>query len=170
MRTSVAIALLVLAAACGKKTNHDDKASEKPTTTAAAPAADRATNGDPVDTCALVPKDKLEAIVGPIGGRYEPDMPARGSVLGTCTGVAQKGSVAISARPAAEWDKDVKSATDGHDVANLGEKAFMTSHALLVQPAGKPYYLRIGFVTAGSGKPDEAISTEIAKLALDGAK
>jgi hypothetical protein len=166
MRTSIAIALFVLAAACSKK--HDDhKASETPT--AAAPT-ERATTGDPVDTCALVPKDKLEAIVGPIGGRYEPDMPARGSLLGTCSGVAQKGSVAISARPSTEWDKNVKTASGGHDVAGLGDKAYMTSRALLVQPAGKPYYLRISFVAAGSGTPDEAISTDIAKLALDGTK
>lgn len=163
MRTSTIVALVWFAAACGKKddSNTSSKTGAPPTPAVAAPSK--------VDTCALVPKDKLEATVGKVSSNWAQEMEPGAVLLGTCGAVTDKGHVTVEARPSDQMDGRAKNASNAHPVAGVGQKAVMTESGLLVQPAGTGYFLVV-MVEDADHHQDEATATAIAKIAVENAK
>lgn len=130
----------------------------------AAPAAPMPLNAASVDTCALIARADVEAVVGPLAQDPKADQP-QGSLLGGCDFMtADYTSVSVSARPAREFDATVKYAGEKaalQPVAGLGEKAFQTRYGLMIQPAGKPYFLTV--VVLSGGAMNAALSLDIAR-------
>jgi hypothetical protein len=108
----------------------------------------------PVDLCTLLGKADIDAVLGGPAGKAMP-MPSEDPLRDECMYVRadQKMMLDIGTRPASEFDsipqrqpKDKPAVA----VAGLGQKAFQTPDALLVQPAGKPYFLMLA-VTGEQG-------------------
>lgn len=181
MRKLSLVAVVLLSVACKKKEESAPAApAEKPAATAPAPAEGAPAAAAPtpaapaaaaatVDACALMPKDKVEAILGKLDTDLMAGTP-RGSDLGSCTVGSAKGAAMVGARPAGEFDATAKYAKNGHDVAGVGEKAVMTDSGMLVQVAGKPYFLQVTVMDMKTTKQDEALATALAKLAVENAK
>ncbi|WP_406069382.1 hypothetical protein [Micromonospora sp. NBC_01638] len=103
-----------------------------------------AVTAEPVDTCALFTADDFASVVGKPAGQPEKQEP-QGSLLGGCTYLSKDVTVSVyvTARPGREWDDSVKAHGDV-SVSGVGEKAFWADNVgLLVQPAGKPYFLQV---------------------------
>ena len=148
----------------------ETKPAEPTTPTAPPPAEAKAPEAPPPadvpDLCTLLTKDQVEAALGKVTG--EPMTQAsQGSFLGSCTWMAEKGSVILSARPANEFDATA-AVNKGTDVAGVGEKASMTKTGLLVKLAGKSYFLHV--MTMSGSKMDDASAEAIAKSAVAGVK
>jgi len=151
----------------GNKPAETKPAETKPTepTPAAPPAAEAkapeaAPPTDVPDLCTLLTKEQVEATMGKVTG--EPMKQAlQGSFLGSCTWMAEKGSIILSARPGNEFDATA-AVNKGTDVAGVGEKASMTKTGLLVKLAGKGYFLHI--MTMSGSKMDNASAETIAKV------
>jgi hypothetical protein len=139
------------------------------TGSAAAPAATAApTNGAPVDVCAAIPKDKVEAAVGKVTGDPTKDE-ARGSLLGQCSWMTESGMAIVSARPASEYAGTV-SAYKGTDLPGVGEKAATTNDVgVMVKPAGTAYFVQV-MVMGTDGKLNADKSKALAKVAADNLK
>jgi hypothetical protein len=142
--------------------------TSKPGPEAPPPAA--AANGTPVDPCTFVSKDQVKALVG--ADIDEPEkMAAMGSMLGGCNWRKPDFSAMLSvqARPVGEFDATANVGKNKKEVPGVGEKAFMTDAGMFVKVAGKPYFLHV-MAMGANAKQDEAKATELAKLAVAGAK
>ncbi len=167
LATTIGAALL---AACGSKT------PEQPAPAAQAPAEVQqaiqeapATPPPPasrdVDVCALLSKEEAEAVVGKLS--TDPTAkPSQGSLLGECDYMAASGTfLMVSARPATEFDATVKyTAKRGatEEIPGLGQKAYLTEAGVMVQPAGKPYFVVV-FAAGGQPGTGKKTSVDIAK-------
>lgn len=120
-------------------------------------------NGAEVDVCALLdPADAMAAA----GTLYKPAeaRPAQGSLLGQCEYFGNKLMLMLSARPAAEYNGTLSFAAEkggSQSVGGLGSKADMTPMGLMIQPAGKPYFILV--YTMAGGKFKEAAALEIGR-------
>lgn len=129
-----------------------------------APTAPLPLTAASVDTCALIARADVEAVVGPLAQDPKADTPA-GSLLGQCSYYGADASLILSARPAREFDGTVKYAGEKaavQPVAGLGEKASQTQYGLMIQPAGKAYFLTVVVMRPG-GALDGALSVDIAR-------
>lgn len=158
MRLAFAVALICAAPACKKQ---DDAA--KTDQAAPTPPSAPASTAEPVDTCALMPKDQIEAKLGTPDG--EPKrLPARNALLGHCSWMfPDYSNAAVSARPVGELAE-----TTGKQVPGIGEQAMFSDGALVVKLAGKPYYLQVMVMTPKG--LDEARTLELAKIAVANVK
>jgi hypothetical protein len=146
-----------LLVACGRDTNQPAPAAPAqpaappvatPTPPPAMPVA-----AEPVDVCAMVSREDAEAVLGKL--MKEPEtQAAQGSMLGGCNYMSESGTfMMVSARPAGEFDGTVKYTEKKGpytEVPGLGEKAYDTTAGVMVQPAGKPYFVVV-FAAGGSG-------------------
>ena len=90
--------------------------------------------------------------------------PPTGTLLGGCEFTGAKGTASVTAHPADELDGTVRSDLKkgrAKAIAGLGEKAFHTPYGVLVQPAGKSYFLSV-FVMVGMNY-DAAVSEKLAR-------
>lgn len=175
---STAVIAGLLLSACGKQT-------EAPATIAeAAPAAAEAAivagvpeeahealaaappagvNGKPVDVCALIDSADAIAVAGKL--YKEPTaQPAQGSLLGQCDYMGDKAMLMVSARPSAEYKGTVDYAAKkggAKAMEGLGSAADMTPMGLMIQPAGKPYFIMV--YTMAGGQFDEAAALAIGR-------
>lgn len=158
----VTLLALLVATGCDKKetdTKSAPAAESKPVET----KRPKGLNGQPVDVCGQISKDKVEAIIGAVKGDGEP-MEAGGSMLGQCSWFADTGFAFVSTRPANEYEGTVKYAEDAKEVAGIGEKAYSTKAGLLIKAAGKQYMLQVAVMGGDeSGEKTKAL----AKLALE---
>ena len=130
----------------------------------AAPAQPAPPSAKTVDTCAMLSKADAESVIGALTA--DPQVgPARGSLLGQCTYPAGRGdSITISAHPADEFDGTVgysSKSNSAQPVADLGGKAFQTPYGLMIQPAGKPYFIAV--LVMKSLNIDSAAGVAVAK-------
>lgn len=169
MRTTLFAIAVCVVAGCGKK---EEAKSSSPTTTTTESKpveAKKASNlnGDPVDVCAQMAKDKVEAIVGKVT-REPQSLQPQDSLLGQCTWSLESGFAMVSARPASEYEGTVKYAGDTKEVAGVGEKAaFAPQTGFLVKVPGKQFLLQV-IVTGDDDKGDKTAS--LAKLAVEQVK
>lgn len=176
----VLLALLVTFAACGKKKEGGESSSTKTTETKSAdtppadptmppPSAPAAASA--VDPCEFVTTDQIKTLLGADPEPAEKNA-ATGSMLGGCNWRDKdfKTMLSVQARPAGELEATAKYAKNQKEIPGLGEKAYMTDAGIMVQPAGKPYFLHVMAMAGGQVKQDEAKATELAKLAVAGAK
>jgi Protein of unknown function (DUF3558) len=169
MRIVFSALLVVAVAGCGKKKEADPKAEAKTveTTTTTKPSL----NGEPVDTCALLTKDQIKAVIGADAADPKKYMEPAGSLLGECSWMAGNYMIQVHARPAGEFEGSVETMKTKKDIAGVGEKAVLTEAGMLVKIAGKPYFLQV--LAAGDAKTDEEKEqkvTDIAKAAVANAK
>lgn len=135
-----------------------------------APPPAPAANGAAVDPCAFVSKDQIKTLIG--GEIDEPEkMAGMGSMLGGCNWRKPDFSsmMSVQARPAGEFEATSNVGKNKKEVAGVGEKAFMTDAGMFVKVAGKPYFLHV-MAMGADAKQDEGKATELAKLAVAGAK
>ena len=155
--TAVATALI---SGCGSNESAQQKSAaaqapaEVQQAIQAAPATPPPPTAKTVDACALLSKADAESVIGPLSAEPEAK-PPQGSLLGECKYAgAGTDSIDVTAHPADEFDGTVgyseKHKADVQPVAGLGEKAFQTPYGLMVQPAGKNYFVVV-LVMKGMG-------------------
>lgn len=139
---AAAIGAIVLAACGGGESPGKSAAGAQvpqPVQAVPAPAAART-----VDTCAMLSKADAESVIGPLTADPEAK-PPRGSLLGECTYAGSGAdSINLAAHPADEFDGTVGYSVkkgEAHAVAGIGDKAFQTPYGLMIQPAGKSYFV-----------------------------
>lgn len=166
----VSLSVLCLLSACSKSTTSESAPEAQATTQASAAVADAvakalppevaqaveqakaggaaAVKGDPVDVCALLATEEVEAIIGKLSEPPKPGTPT-GSLLGECLWQSTaKGynMVTVSARPAGEYQATVDAATKrdaGKPIVGLGAQAVNTRAGLMIKLADKPYFLTV---------------------------
>lgn len=154
--------------ACGKPA--DPAPAQLPTAAVAAAPAEAvnappppsALAGEPVDTCAMLDAatatQSLGALITPPQAQE-----AQGSLLGGCNYMGDKGMLMLTARPDAEYRATVDFASKkggARAVEGLAGEATVTLAGLMLQPAGKPYFLVIYPLI--NGKFDEALAVRLA--------
>lgn len=172
---SAAVIASLILTACGQKT--EAPATNTQTASSAAEAAVAAgvpeqalaatppagVNGEPVDVCALLDSADALAVAGKL--YKEPSaQPAQGSLLGQCDYMGDKAMLMVSARPSAEYRGTVDYAAKkggAKPMEGLGSAAEMTPMGLMIQPAGKPYFIVV--YTMAGGKFDEAAALAIGR-------
>lgn len=121
-------------------------------------------NGQPVDVCAMLPKEDAEAVLGPLLMGPKSGKP-QGSLLGECTFMSKKNVVAmVSARPAGEFADTVKLSSKNAPakaVAALGSEASSTQYGLMIKLADKPYFITV--LAGPMGKMDHDTSLAVGK-------
>jgi len=128
-------------------------------------AAPRPTTAEPVDVCAMLSKEDVEAEVGPLASDPSVDS-AAGSFLGGCTFVTANGAaINVSARPAHEYEGTVEYATrrgPAEKVADVGTEAVFTKVGLFVKYDDAPYFIQV-LAAKTPGVWDKELSAELAK-------
>lgn len=163
---ALAVATVVLLlAGCGGGSSNNKSAGGSSTTQAASAGATAGGGTDGLDVCSWYTTDDAAAVLGKpvpkaVAGK------AQGSLLGKCDFSTGEGSaISISARPADEYQGSVD-AVDGTKVANLGSGAAFSDSGLLVQPAGKDYFIQIIAMPEPGKFGDEAMHVTVAKTVL----
>jgi hypothetical protein len=97
-----------------------------------------------VDACALLSRADAESVIGPLSAAPAAK-PPQGSLLGECKySGSGTDSITVTAHPADEFDGTIRyplKKKQAQAVPGLGEKAFQTPYGLMIQPAGKPYFV-----------------------------
>jgi hypothetical protein len=157
MKSTSLLSLLALAtlAGCGKADTSTASlpapaAAVVPAVVAAAPPSPAGVNGQPVEAGALVAAPESQA--------------AQGSLLGGCNYMGENGILMLSARPASEYTATVAYAErngGARTLEGLPGAASLTSVGLMLQPAGRPYFLVVYPLV--SGKFDEGVAQQLAR-------
>ncbi len=166
----IVVGLLLALAACGDPGSPAEALAKAPPIVAAAlpaevrdaPAAPATPSGQAVDTCALLDAAAAAGSVGALAKPPEAQVP-QGSLLGGCNYLGDRGMLMLTARPAGEFAGTVAYAGKRGGlkaVEGLAGSASLTSMGLLLQPAGKAYFLVL-YPLLG-GRFDEAAAVQLA--------
>lgn len=159
-----ACSLGLLLGACEDKPSVNAPAATAPVavaTKAPAPPAAKV----PVDGCELLPLAEVAAIIGPISASGVKK--GEGPMNANCAYVTddKSGRLTATVMPSdylrsslEQLDQQGKPAKP---LSGVGEKAFETIWGVMIQPAGKPYYLVLH--VSKEGKDGKALGVELAK-------
>jgi hypothetical protein len=114
-----------------------------------------------VDACAMLSKADAESVIGALSAEPQAK-PPQGSLLGECNYAGSEAdSINVSVHPADEFESTIRySAKKGEaqPVEGLGEKAFQTPYGLMIQPAGKSYFVVVIVVKGAAINGDAALA------------
>lgn len=116
-----------------------------------------------VDVCALLAEPDASAVLGKLSQPPQAQTP-QGSLLGGCDYFGGKGSGSVSAHPANEFSGTIKHAGKKKPVqalAGLGEAAYATEYGVMVQPAGRSYFLSVFIVGDNGPALTEALARKL---------
>lgn len=116
-----------------------------------------------VEVCALLEVSDAVAILGALSKPPEAK-PARGSLLGECEYAGAKGSGSVSAHPADELEGTIEymgKSKPVQTIPGLGAAAYVTDYGVMVQPAGKPYFLSVFMVGDSGPAMTEALARKL---------
>lgn len=153
------LAVAGVVAACDKP----QTAAEATPPAAAAPATAASPRGEAVDTCALLEAEAAAQAIGALATPPEAQTP-QGSLLGGCNYMGAGGIVMLTARPADEYAATVDYAASrgaAKAIDDLPGIASLTSAGLMLQPAGKPYFLVVYPLIGGAF--DESAALQLAR-------
>jgi hypothetical protein len=170
MKSTSLLSLLALAtlAGCGKADTSTASlpapaAAVVPAVVAAAPPSPAGVNGQPVEACTLLDAEVAAQSLGALVAAPE-SQAAQGSLLGGCNYMGENGILMLSARPASEYTATVAYAErngGARTLEGLPGAASLTSVGLMLQPAGRPYFLVVYPLV--SGKFDEGVAQQLAR-------
>jgi hypothetical protein len=128
-----------------------------------APAAPAPPAARTVDVCALLAEADAVAVLGTLTNPPQAQAP-QGSLLGGCDYAGAKGSGSVSARPADEFAGTVEymgKRKPVRQLSALGEAAYATEYGVMVQPAGRSYFLSVFIVGDNGPALTEALARKL---------
>ena len=128
-----------------------------------APATPAAPSAATVDVCALLAESDAVAVLGALSKAPLANAP-QGSLLGECEYAGAKGSGSVSAHPADELEGTIEYMGKKKPVqklSGLGQVAYATDYGVMVQPAGKPYFLSVFIVGDNGPALTEALARKL---------
>lgn len=130
---------------------------------ATAPTSPQPPAAGAVDVCALLAESDAIAVLGKLSKPPQAQA-ARGSLLGECEYFGDKGSGTVTAHPADELAGTVEYMGKSKPVRTLpalGAAAYATDYGVMVQPAGKPYFLSVFIVGDDGPALTEALARKL---------